>query len=108
MREGSVPPSISRITRSTSTWVLPEPALALTQTVADGSEALSCARLAGGFMAHAHVSRQRPFAEAREMIVVALVLVLLHHGARVIGLLGAGIGGEQLLQFREMLLRRAP
>src|ERR1700685_4745970 len=46
---GGTPVSSSRITRCTSTWVLPEPAFAETNDDEPGFEALAClARTAGG------------------------------------------------------------
>ena len=46
---GGTPDSKRRITRCTSTWVLPEPALADTKVDAFGSDARACAsRTAGG------------------------------------------------------------
>src|ERR1043165_6895559 len=43
---GSTPESMRRVTRSTSTWVLPEPALAPTQAEAAGLEAVFCSGVA--------------------------------------------------------------
>ncbi len=46
MRAGSIPASIMRMTRSTNTWVLPEPALAATQAEDAGSDASICLSVA--------------------------------------------------------------
>ena len=40
------------------------------------------------------------------MIIVTCLLILLHHGAGEIGLLGAGIAGEQKIEAREMFPRQ--
>ena len=68
---GGTPSSSSRITRCTSTWVLPEPALAETKADAAGSDARACvARTAAGIGARGlhHSSIPRPPAADHSLI----------------------------------------
>ena len=77
---GSVPLSSSRITRCASTWVLPAPALADTQAETAGSDA-ACwpsmtprgwrGRSFAALLVVGGAGGQRPFLDARQMVVVA-------------------------------------
>ena len=79
MRDGSTPPgapsSISRMTRWASTWVLPEPALAATNTEHVGSEASACRRrTASGIWRPliappVEAAGERPLLDAGEVVV---------------------------------------
>ena len=79
---GGTPSSSSRITRCTSTWVLPEPALAETKAEAAGSDARACvARTASGMSGAApspfldpQPAGRRPFLDAREIVVAAVAV----------------------------------
>ena len=58
---GATPDSSSRITRCTSTWVLPEPAFAETNAEEAGFDALAClSRTAGGMVRAAFTIREAP------------------------------------------------
>ncbi len=82
---GSTPASSRLITRCASTWVLPEPALAETQAETSGSDDLALQPPHGGrdVGRRSHVARlpppssraagARPFLDAREMVVVAVM-----------------------------------
>src|SRR5438876_5565945 len=69
MRSGGVPPSSRRSTRMVSTWVLPVPALALTQAEADGSAAAAWLRC----VSIRRVSRSFSALEAKKMPISGLL-----------------------------------
>src|SRR5579875_3906767 len=85
MASGREPVSSSRATRSTSVLVLPEPALAATNTEAAGLEATTCEDLAGRMSARTVIELRSwsgrlvvaadhaPFPQPRQMVVVAAI-----------------------------------
>ena len=108
MRAGSVPASSSRATRSISTRVLPEPALAETQLDAAGVEARTCAAVAG-VTARPRVRRVAvgPLAEPRQVVEVAPELQAVRAQPGDIAVLGALVVGDEVGEPRPCLRRRA-
>src|SRR5690606_4605797 len=98
MRSGAVPARSSRATRSVSTRVLPEPALAVSQVERCGSAARTCARVASSIIAEPLRLRgfgRVPFAMPRQVVVIAGVIAALHGQPRGKAALAAQIAANQ-------------
>src|SRR4051812_34716255 len=119
MRSGGVPPSSRRSTRMVSTWVLPVPALALTQAEAPGSAAAAwlrcvCARRASRSFSALEAKKMpisglldrlgRPFGHAGEMGVAVVAIVEAGSTQRAIG---HGLVVEDGYQAHEAVARLA-
>ena len=106
---GGTPSSSSRITRCTSTWVLPEPALADTNADAAGSDARACVSRTGAGMMRGrlhHSSSAMPPAADHSLIAGEIVI-----GAVTVGphrQVQRGIGLVFVLEFADQLLELLP
>ena len=97
--------SNSRITRCTSTWVLPEPALAETNAEAPGSEARACVARTGGGMGRgalpfldSQTAGGGPFLDAGEIVVGAVAVRPHRQIERGVGLVLVLEGADQVFQ----------